>query len=167
MKDRLFMQQVELIKEYLFSFAFRTLLDEDDAKDALQETFYRLWKTRKKIRDPQNIKSYAFRILSNYCFDQLHKKKRYPKMDEKTMEIYGPTEELDTMIESKEILEQLQTDIDNLPEMQRIIVNLKDIQGFSTREISEMLGLNMNAVRVNLSRGRSKVLVKKEIEYLS
>jgi len=83
------------------------------------------------------------------------------------MEIYGPTEELDTMIESKEILEQLQTDIDNLPEMQRIIVNLKDIQGFSTREISEMLGLNMNAVRVNLSRGRSKVLVKKEIEYLS
>ena len=149
-------------KDKFFRFAFSILRDNDDAKDAVQEMVLKIWKNRRSLDTTQNLESYCLNALKNQCFDFLRKEKH--KID------YQNSNRKKTFVEpenaNSDLVEKLKLELQNLPEQQRMAVELKDFQGYSYEEISQILEQSINAVRVSVSRGRKKLyeIFKEELK---
>ncbi len=142
----------------LYGFAFRILRNQEEAEDAVQEVFIRLWKMGEKLDQYENVDALATTMTKNYCIDQLRKQKHLqgnPTANDElqTNTSSSPHEQLER-IESDAIIHRIIGDLD---EKYRLVIMLKDIDGFSYEEIAEKTGQNINTLRVNLSRARSFV----------
>ena len=147
-----FWEIVSPIKKPLYGFAIRMLNDTQDAEDALQDVLEKLWKMRRKLEPDRNIKSLSMTIMKNKCVDMIKLKGRYVSDEAPIKErtVYSSYEEID-------MINQLKLQMEVLPTQQKLIVELKDFQGFSYEEISEITQLSVNTLRVNLSRARKKL----------
>ncbi len=142
----------------LFRYAYRFLEDRDDAQDAVQEVFVKLWKMRDQMTEVINIEAFAVRITRNYCLDKI-KTKHTVSLDvneyfkDRISDMSDPQEQLvksDTMKELGRLVQEL-------PEPQRSVLRLRDVEGYSNEEVGEILGLTPGNVRVVLSRARKKI----------
>lgn len=144
------------IKHKLYRLAKRLLNNVPEAEDAVQETFLRLWTKKDALKEYRSIEAFALTITKNLCLDRM-KSKGY-KTDELTEnhEKMGESNP-HTRLELTESFEKIQLIIQSLPEQQRMIIHLRDIEEYDLDEIAEIMELNMNTIRVNLSRARKKV----------
>ncbi len=151
-------------KDQLFRFALSLLKNQHEAQDAVQEVVLRLWKKKSELDESRNIESLCMSMIRNYCLDQIRKRKQ--------SEDYSNTNRL---IETEhpnhdqvDLLNRIKLELENLPMQQRIAIELKDFQGYTYDEISEMMELSINAVRVNVSRGRKRLfqIFKEELDYV-
>lgn len=147
-------------KNKLYRFAFRLLGNSDEAKDVVQETMMKVWNGR-DLADVQNMEAWCMRIAKNLSLDKLRSMKRRPTglmVDgfEVQHEGLSPHEKTE-LTESMKRIDELMT---RLPDKQRQVMYLRDIEGHSYNEISEILGLDMNQVKVNLFRARNAVREK-------
>jgi RNA polymerase sigma factor (sigma-70 family) len=148
-------------KNKLFRFAMRFLGNEEEAKDVVQEVFIRVWNGREKMSEIQNVEAWCMRITRNLSLDRVRSITR--KQTQPIEESYNVRNEALTPLESTEIDESMQRIaqyIAVLPEKQRQIIHLRDVEGYSYNEISEILELDMNQVKVNLFRARNAVREK-------
>lgn len=142
----------------LYHFARVILRDENEAKDAVQETFLKLWKMKDELGEIRNHEAFAMRIIKNWCLDQLKAKK--PELREilpegrRSQESGRSPQEV---LEVSDSMEKFRFYLQKLPEQQRVIVQLRDIQGYNYDEIAEITGMNKTSIRVNLSRARGKI----------
>jgi RNA polymerase sigma-70 factor (ECF subfamily) len=139
----------------LYNFARFILGDDADAEDAVQETYLKLWKMKDELNEVKNPEAFAMRIIRNWCLDKLRAKK--PVLRENLPDIndqdfpsnpYRMTEVADT-------LEKFRFLLDRLPEQQKMILQLRDVQNYEYDEIAEITGMSINNIRVSLSRARS------------
>ncbi len=144
------------VKHKLYRLAKRLLNNIPEAEDAVQETFLRLWSKKDDLKKYRSIEAFAMTITKNICLDRM-KSKSY-KTDELN-EKHEKTGESNpyTRLELADSYEKIQLIIQSLPEQQRMIIHLRDIEEYDLDEIVEIMELNMNTVRVNLSRARRKV----------
>jgi RNA polymerase sigma factor (sigma-70 family) len=156
-----FERQVLPVKNKLYRFAFRLLGSSDEAKDIVQEVLMKVWNGREQLATIENIEAWCMRITKNLSLDRLRAKQRKPTDSlEQTSTI---AEESLTPHESAELSESMQRIsllIASLPEKQRQVMHLRDIEGYSYNEICEILELDMNQVKVNLFRARNSVREK-------
>jgi RNA polymerase sigma factor (sigma-70 family) len=156
-----FERQVLPVKNKLYRFAFRLLGSSDEAKDIVQEVLMKVWNGREQLATIENIEAWCMRITKNLSLDRLRAKQRKPTDSlEQTSTI---AEESLTPHESAELSESMQRIsllIAALPEKQRQVMHLRDIEGYSYNEICEILELDMNQVKVNLFRARNSVREK-------
>jgi len=160
----------ELVVRYerrVYSVAFRFMGNQEDASDLAQEAFLKAYQAIKNFRQDASFSTWICRIVSNVCRDQLRKAKRtiQTSLDEevwleegtvtKQFKDQGPTTE--QVYERKELKEYLQALINNLNPEYRMVVVLRDIQGYSYEEIAEMLDCSLGTVKSRLNRAR-KVL---------
>jgi RNA polymerase sigma factor (sigma-70 family) len=142
----------------LYGYAFRFLHSQEEAEDAVQEVFIKLWKMKEKLVEYNSIDALATTMIKNYCIDQIRKQKNIHSEDN-TSQLFvsssSPSpEQLMEYRESGEIIREI---INRLPEIYRTIIQLRDIDGFSYEEIAEQTAQNINTLRVNLSRARKLV----------
>jgi len=157
----------ELIVRYerrVYSIAFRFMGNQEDASDLAQEAFLKAYQAIKNFRQEASFSTWICRIVSNVCRDQLRKAKRtiQSSLDEevwleegtvtKQFKDNSPTAE--QVYERKELKEYLQGLIDNLNPEYRMVVVLRDIQGYSYEEIAEMLDCSLGTVKSRLNRAR-------------
>ncbi len=144
------------VKHKLYRLAKRLLNNVPEAEDAVQETFLRLWTKKDALKEYRSIEAFALTITKNLCLDRM-KSKGY-KTDELTEnhEKMGESNP-HTRLELTESFEKIQLIIQSLPEQQRMIIHLRDVEEYDLDEIAEIMELNMNTIRVNLSRARKKV----------
>lgn len=139
----------------LYGYAYRLLENQQEAEDAVQETFLKLWKMKDKLETYESIEALSTTITRNYCIDQIRRRKstgHEPQSSESSDPQLVPSpHELLERAESARIIGEI---IDRLPVLQREIVRLRDIRGFSFEEISEKSGQSVNNIRVILSRAR-------------
>ena len=156
MELREFKIQVIPLKDKLYRLAKRLLEDTDEAQDIVQEVFIRLWKKGESLREYRSIEALAMVTTRNLCLDRLRMRK-YPT--ENIDEIRGEVETsgIDERIDHSEIVAKIHSAINTLPELQRTVIHLRDIEGYEYREIADLLDMNENAVRVNLSRARKRI----------
>jgi RNA polymerase sigma-70 factor (ECF subfamily) len=158
----------ELVKRYehkVYNIAYRMLGNEEDAKDALQDTFLRSFRFIKKFKAESSFYTWLYRIATNVCLTRLSRRKRKEKntysldaqfdsKDEMPREIpdfkYSP----ELLYERKIMQKALQEAISELPSDYRSVVVLRDLQGLSNREVSKALQLSLAAVKSRLHRGR-------------
>ncbi|MDP4291545.1 MAG: sigma-70 family RNA polymerase sigma factor [Bacteroidota bacterium] len=143
-------------RDKLYRLALRLLNSSEEAADVAQEVWARLWQKRAEIPKLDNAESFAFTMTRNLCFDVLKsarmKNERLDTMNVST--IAGP--QIDSM-ESNEKLALVHQAINKLSEQQKIVIQLRDIEGYELSEIAQMLDLTPNNTKVILCRARQNV----------
>jgi RNA polymerase sigma-70 factor (ECF subfamily) len=151
-----FKNRVLPIKDKLFRLARRILNDTEESEDVTQEIFYRLWARRNDLANYRSIEAFAMVMTKNLCLDKI-KSKHHQKTEltewNAPVDYHSPQK----LIELKEDAGNIHRFIQQLPEQQRMIIQMRDVEGIEFEEIAEILGMNLNAVRVNLSRARKAI----------
>ena len=145
------------LKDKLFRLALRITFDRTEAEDVVQDTMIRVWNKREEWTQFGSIEAYCLTVAKNLAIDRSQKKEAQnveltPEMEEES-EISGPYDQL-VNNERMSIIHRL---INELPEKQRLIMQLRDIEGESYKEIAKILNLTEEQVKVNLFRARQKV----------
>lgn len=156
-----FQSRVLPVKNKLYRFALRLVGNEDEAKDVVQEVFIRVWNGREQMDEIQNMEAWCMRITKNLSLDRIRVLNR--RKSESIDEVFDIRHEALTPHETTEIHESMQNIsqlMAGLPEKQRHIMHLRDIEGYSYNEICDILELDMNQVKVNLFRARNTVREK-------
>nr|AOE10782.1 RNA polymerase ECF-type sigma factor [uncultured bacterium] len=155
MEQKEFLNTILPYKDTLYRLAKRLLVSSDEAEDAVQEVFLKLWKVRDKIDNYRSPEAFAVTMTKNYCLDRLKSKQA------SNLKIvhsnYKNSENIERAIEANQGVELLTKIMQTLPEKQKIIMQLRDIEQFEFAEISQMLEINETAIRVALSRARKVV----------
>jgi len=145
----------------LYVVAFRLLENRQDAEDAVQETFVKLWAKRNEFTQISNSQAFAVVSLRNVCFDFLKSKKmEFSDIDENLPEAENFISEIETQ-DKILIIRKL---ISKLPDTQRKILKLKIWDNFSDSEIAQATGITQGNIRVLLSRAR-KTLKEKYLQF--
>ncbi|WP_165041722.1 RNA polymerase sigma factor [Dysgonomonas sp. ZJ709] len=143
------------LREKMHFFARSMLANDIDAEDAVQETYLRLWNVRLQLDDHPNPHGFAMQTLKNICIDKLRADR--PKLSLDNVQIAEGSINPYTYTEQSDTVEIIRKIIDSLPELQRRIMLMRDIEGYELSEIADITGSEPTAVRVNLSRARKRV----------
>lgn len=140
----------------IYAYAQHILSNPTDAADITQEVMIKLWNTRKELKGLKNPRAWALKVTRNLCFDWI-KKQKPMYGEERLSQNEAYTSNLLQEIETKDTAALLRKIIDTLPENQREVMILREIEELEFEEIEQITGLTANHIRVLLSRGRSKV----------
>ena len=157
MQEISFRDDILPLKDKLFRLALRITFDRAEAEDVVQDTMIRVWNKREEWTQFGSIEAYCLTVAKSLAIDRSQKKEAQnveltPEMEEES-EISGPYDQL-VNNERMSIIHRL---INELPEKQRLIMQLRDIEGESYKEIAKILNLTEEQVKVNLFRARQKV----------
>ncbi|AFU67243.1 RNA polymerase sigma-70 factor [Psychroflexus torquis ATCC 700755] len=145
------------VSDKIFRFSLRLLSSEAGAKDATQDVLMKLWNMKAKLSAVTNVEAYAMTMTKNLCYDVL--KSKHHKTLELVHNSYSETDSgLGSQIEARDEVDLVKKFIDALPDQQRAIIQLRDVEQFSNKEIEEIMGMNSTSVRVALSRARKKIM---------
>lgn len=150
-----FKSSVLPIKDKLYRFSLRLMGDRDDAQDIVQEIFLRLWSKRDKLSEYRNLEAFAMTMTRNLCLDKL----KSPAAKKEQIEDKNMTDYRDPYqnAETSDAVSLVKQAMDSLPEQQKMVIHLRDVEGCDFDEIAEISGLSLNNIRVILSRARKKV----------
>lgn len=158
MQELSFRDDILPLKDKLFRLALRITLNREEAEDVVQETMLRVWSKRDEWQQFNSVEAYCLTIAKNLALDKSEKK------DAQTVELNAQAElaipeaeDPHERLVSKERLMLVHRFVNELPVRQRIILQLRDVEGKSYREIASLLNLTEEQVKVNLFRGRQKV----------
>ncbi|HMQ60364.1 MAG TPA: sigma-70 family RNA polymerase sigma factor [Flavilitoribacter sp.] len=152
------------VRNKLYRFALRIVANVEEAEDVVQEVMLRLWRIRDNWSAIQNMEAWCMRMTKNLAIDKARYRKPSASLEnapEPQNTGDNPAEDL----EYQDTLARLKVLIGQLPENQRLVIHLRDIEGLSYQEIEETLEMPMSQVKINLFRARQKVreaLVKTE-----
>ena len=151
MNQETFKNTVFVLKDEMYRFAKRFLVSSDEAEDLVQDLMMKFWQKKDELAG-LNIKSYALKCVKNECLNKLkHEivKQNFADFQIHRSELYK--------MEVNNLKEKIINFINELPEKQKMVIHLKDVEEYEVSEISEVLEMEENAVRVNLMRARQKV----------
>lgn len=149
------------VKNKLYRFALRLLGNEEEARDVVQEVFIRVWNGRAQTKDVQNWEAWCMKITRNLSLDRVRANARkYTQPLETSLQVQHDALSPHESTESQENMQRINELISGLPEKQRQVMHLRDIEGYSYQEVADILDLDMNQVKVNLFRARTAVREK-------
>ena len=156
MEQSEFLKTVMPFKDKVFRLAKRLLISTEEAEDATQELYFKLWKNKSKLKEYNSIEAFAITMTKNYCFDRLKSKQASNLSLVHSNYKEGGTS-LQKRVELNDSVSLVHKLIDNLPEQQKLIIQLRDIEQYEFNEIAEMLDMQPTAIRVSLSRARKTI----------
>jgi RNA polymerase sigma-70 factor (ECF subfamily) len=156
MNQNEFVKSITPFKDKLFRLAKRLLVSTEEAEDATQEVLLKLWNKNRELGNFNSLEAFAMTMTKNYCLDQL-KSKRAGNL-KLVHDNYNDREpSLQKKLEDKDSLNWVEKVINQLPEQQRMIIQMRDIEQYEFEEIAKILDMNETAIRVALSRGRKTI----------
>lgn len=164
-----FTRQITPIKDRLYRFAMRMVDNAAEAEDVVQEVLIKLWHKREELTQIQNLEAWSIRLTKNLSLDKLRSKHKRTEGLEGHYDLVSDSRNPEQLIESKDAMQRIHQLMQQLPESQRLVLQLRDIEELSYKEIAECLDMSMNLVKVNLFRGRQNlkaILTKKELHGL-
>lgn len=159
----------ELVKRYeqkLYNFSLRMCREHQDAEDMVQETFLNVFKYLKDFRYETKFKNWLYKVAASTCIKKRRKSKFAPER-ELSLEEFRPSDEaeppdrvpewalmpLDKLL-NEELAGAINRGILAIPKKYRMVIVLRDIEGFSTAETAQILNLSPANVKVRLHRAR-------------
>lgn len=157
-----FLKIINPFKDKVFRIAKRLLVSSEEAEDATQEVLIRLWNKKEGLDKYNSVEALAVTMTKNYCLDQL-KSKRAGNLKLVHSNYSDREAGIDKRLEDKDSWNWVEKIMNDLPEQQRLIVQMRDVEEYEFSEIAEALEMNETAVRVALSRAR-KMIKEKLVE---
>jgi len=143
----------------MFRFAKRIVRNEEDATDIVQESFLRIWKNKQKLNTVENKEAWCMRITKNIALDKLksgHVKHIQPYPDHFDVST-SLKESPEDIAEKKDLTGSMRKIISMLPENYQQVIHLRDIEGYSYKEISDIMEVDMSNVKIYLFRARKEI----------
>ncbi len=154
-----FLNVVMPFKDKLYRMAKRLLVSREEAEDATQEILLKLWSKNDSIGTYKNVEAFAMTMTKNFCLDRLKSKQAGNlKLVHSNYQEKGSL--LDKQIEAKDSINWVQKIMEELPEQQKLVLQLRDVEEYDFDEIGEMLDMQPTAIRVALSRARKTIREK-------
>jgi RNA polymerase sigma-70 factor (ECF subfamily) len=168
-----FEELVQLYKDKIYHLAYRMLGNKQEAEDAVQETFLRVYLNLARYDETQKFSTWIFRIGTNLCIDRLRKKKPNYSLDAELPD--GEGGDWHSMLASDEpspedqiVLSETQTQIrqaiEMMPDKYKSVVVLRYLQDLSLQEIGDVLDMPVTTVKTRVHRGRE--FLRKQLEKL-
>ena len=154
-----FLNIVMPFKDKVFRLAKRLLVSQEEAEDATQEILLKLWKNKTQMENYRNVEAFSMTMTKNFCLDKL-KSKHAQNLKIVHSNYQDNNTSLQKQIEVNDSLGWVGKIMEELPEQQKIILQLRDIEQYDFAEISKMLDMNETAIRVALSRARKTIREK-------
>jgi len=159
MNQNEFVQLTTAFKDKVFRLAKRLLISTEEAEDVTQEILVKLWTKKESLASYKSIEAFAMTMTRNYCLDQL-KAKRASNVKIDSADFKDSAVALDKKLEDHDSLNWVEKSINQLPEQQRTIIQLRDVEQYEFEEIANMLQISESTIRVALSRARKTVREK-------
>lgn len=140
-------QAVNLYADRLFRFVLKNIKDKHMAEDLVQDSYEKLWKNMQKV-DGKKVKAYLFTTAYHTMIDRIRREKRETYTDGNQIPETGYE------ITYSDLKEVLNEGLNRLPEVQRMVLLLRDYEGYSYQEIGEIAGLSESQVKVYIYRAR-------------
>jgi len=144
------------LKNKLFRLAIRLLNNREEAEDVVQEVYLKIWKIKNELNQYRSVEALMMTITRNMCLDKLKSKSNKFSTLNENMHA-ASTDDFMVKSEQAETVEKVKTLIQTLPEQQKTIMHLRDVEGYDFEEIMKITGYDLNYIRVNLSRARKKI----------
>ncbi len=146
-------------QKFVFSIALRTLCDEEDANDVVQESFIRVWNNLSLYRPAVKFTTWLYTIVTRLCYDKLRSRKRnrtrrLEEIDTSLLASFATEHNPEQLYSNKEIAEAMSILTKELPEKQKLVFVLRDLEGLSVREVSDILHISESSVKTNLVYAR-------------
>ena len=148
-----FCDNIKNLENGMYRLSYSILKNEEDAKDAVQEAIYNAYKKLETLKDKRKFKSWIYKIVANTSFEILRNKKNYIDIEQENI----PAEKID--IDTNLTLWKA---VQGLEQPYRTTITLFYYEDMSIKEISEITGSKVDAIKKQLSRGRDKI--KEEID---
>lgn len=156
MKQHTFIHLMKPVQDKMYRLALRLLVSKEAAEDATQEVMLKLWSRKEQLSSYKNLEAFAMTVTKNYCLDQL--KLKHNNNLRIVHSNYDSREtSLQRKVEVQDDLNWVQKIIEELPEQQKILIQLREVEQYEYEEIAEMTGMKQTAIRVALSRARNKI----------
>lgn len=165
--EEAFTQFVNAYHARLSQYSFLMCGQREDAEDVAQETLMKVFQSIDRLRDPDRLKAWVFRIAKNECLMKRRKSLFAPQtelsLDELRPKFDGTMAGIeiadwgalpDNLLLDSELQDALTTSIRQVPEIYRSVVLLRDVEGLSTSETAEVLEITPDSVKTRLHRGR-------------
>ena len=166
---RAFERFVERYGDRIFGFGMRVCGEREDARDVVQDTLLQAFRSLKKLKEPEALKSWLYRVASNACLMRRRKGKFEPKRELSLEELMPAGAEAaqveipdvsampDEEAARSEARRAVRRAIETLSPNYRIVLVLRDMEQLSTREVAHALGIAETAVKMRLHRARLMV----------
>lgn len=151
MKEHEYNVVIDELSTQLYRYAFHFLRNQEDAKDIIQDVFEKMWLNRKTI-DLETVKPWLYRCTHNAMVNFIAKKSRTSYMS--NQELPNAATPFDSSFESMQIVDRM---VSILPPIQKSIILLRDIEGYTYKDIGLILDLSASQVKVYLFRARMKI----------
>ena len=144
------------LKEPLYRVAYYILESRQDAEDALQDLFVRLWNSRDTLDCILNPKAYCITMMKNECIDRI-RRAQVSKVSEEQAESLSDDNDVLQSLEEREQVDRVMKSMSLLTENERKVLWMRVMEDMTYDEITERTGMNNLTLRVLLSRARSKI----------
>ena len=157
---------VTAYEKNVYNLALRMTGNREDAQDMAQEAFIKAYNSLPGFRGDSKFSVWLYRIVSNVCLDFLRRQKRRPASslsveddegEETQLDVADVSQSPEVLLEQKLTREAVRRGLDQLPEEQRQILLLREIQGLSYEEIGQTLGLEAGTVKSRIFRARKRL----------
>ena len=156
-----FRQLVEGHQSMVYSLAFRLLCNEEEAKDAVQETFIKVWLNLKKFDSNRKFSTWVYAIATNLCYDKLKSGKHFSKcLPLEMLQEVISNEDIEKKILEAELGALIATLTDELTPKQKIVFTLSDLEELSSEEIVQITGMSASQIKSNLFLARQALRKK-------
>ncbi len=150
-----FTHTVNQLKDSLYRFSLRIVGRTDEAEDVVQEVFIKYWQKSKEFEAVRNIDAMLMRMVKNLSIDKLRSKHRGLEEMGQVADYNFQTPSLDAQTEAKDALDRIGQLLEEMPVKQRMVFQLREIEGKTYKEIETILEIPENQVKVNLFRARN------------
>ena len=166
-RQRTEMQTREIIeiltpyKNKMYRYAMSIVNDSFLAEDVVQEAIIKIWEKKEQFAEIENKEAWAITIVRNLAIDKVRMRKKKETTDiEEVFHISDNDPTPDVQMEQSDAIKRVNEIMADLPEMQREIITLRDIEGYTYQEIGDIMELTVDQVKVYLFRARKTLREK-------
>lgn len=159
MQQKEFLTLVMPFKDKLYRMAKRLLVSREEAEDATQEILLKLWSKNESMEQYKSVEAFAMTMTKNFCLDRL-KSKQAGNLKLVHSNYRDETVSVQRQLEAQDSVSWVERIMQELPEQQKMVLQLRDVEDYDYDEIAQMLDMKPTAVRVTLSRARKTVREK-------
>lgn len=159
MQQKEFIALVTPFKDKLYRMAKRLLVSREEAEDATQEILLKLWSKNETMDQYKSVEAFAMTMTKNFCLDRL-KSKQAGNLKLVHSNYKDETVSVQRQLEAEDSVGWVERIMEELPEQQKMVLQLRDVEDYDYDEIAQMLDMKPTAVRVTLSRARKTVREK-------
>lgn len=145
------------LKDKLYRYALRFVKDGESAEDVVQDVMYKLWQKRQEVDSIENLEAWMMVLTRNRALDILRKVKDNQVNIDEAYSVSDQAPIPDKIMETADLMTQLNACLDQLPEKQRTVFHLREIEQMTYEEICTMTGFNLDDVKVSLFRSRKHI----------